>query len=401
MRRLIAAILKWQAKRLLAEWEPIVVVITGSVGKTSTTQAIGTMLEATKRIRVTRHNYNSDVSVPCSIFGQDLPERLFNPFAWIGLMLRNEKVIHGKQAFDTLVLELGTDHPGEIADFAYLQPHIAVVTAVAPEHMEFFKTMDAVAAEELSVAEFSKETVCNKHLVSEKYLGIKDINWYSTDILKKYKTKPLMLGEQGKQIAAAAVWVGERLGIGSAAIEEGLSRLGPQPGRMQMLKGIEDSIIIDDTYNASPEAALAALNFLYSHKAPARIALLGNMNELGDVSPEEHARVGKACDPAKLDLVITLGKDANESLAASAEKNGCKVVRVASPYQAADVIRAELRRINKKAVLVLCKGSQNGVFAEEAVKILLANKADAAKLVRQSSFWMSKKKKSFSKAAIL
>lgn len=394
LRRLIAKLLSWQTERLLGSWKPLVIVVVGSVGKTSTTQAIATMLESTKRVRVTRHNYNSDVGVPCSIFAHDLPELLFNPFSWVRIFIANERILRSKPAFDTLVLELGTDHPGEIAEFSYLRPHIAVVTALAPEHMEYFGSLDEVAKEELRVYDFSEQVVCNEHLVADKFLGLKDVSWYGVDILKKYKTKPKVLGQQGLQIAAASVWVAEKVGIGQIATEAGLAKLSPQAGRMQLLKGVSESILIDDTYNASPEAYIAALDFLYSQKGYTKMALLGNMNELGAVSADEHTRIGMYCDPKHLQVVVTLGPDANEFAAKAAEDRGCKVVRTNTPSQAADVLRTELSRSKGKKI-VLLKGSQNGVFAEETVKSLLANKEDAEKLVRQSPAWLKKKAKSF------
>ncbi|MDQ2973446.1 MAG: Mur ligase family protein [bacterium] len=395
MRKYIAKILIWQTTRLLGKWKPVVIVVAGSVGKTSTTQAIAEMLSETKRVRSTRHNYNSDVGVPCSVFGYDLPNTLANPFAWLSIFIKNEISLLADPSFDTLVLELGTDKPGEITEFSYLKPHIAVVTAIAPEHMENFDTLDAVAAEELIVAQFSEETVCNREMVDAKYTEDLEVSWYDTKLLDKYKTSPKSLGRQGKQIAAAAVWVAERVGIGLEATEKGLSRLGPQSGRMQLLSGIYKSILIDDTYNSSPEANVAALDFIYDSKAPARIALLGNMNELGSHSEKAHVMIGDYCDPTKLNLVITLGDHANLFLAKSAEDKGCKVIRTVTPFQASDVIREELRRVDKPGVVVLCKGSQNGVFAEEAVKRLLAKKSDSDKLVRQSDAWLRKKSKAF------
>ena len=162
---------------------------------------------------------------------------------------------------------------------------------------------------------------------------------------------------------------------------------------MQLLKGEKGSLLIDDTYNASPEAVIAALGTLYEASAKQKIAILGQMNELGKFSPELHKKVGEMCDPKQLDLLVTLGKDANSYLADVAEKRGCKVMRCPSPYHAADVIRPFI----KKGTLILAKGSQNGVFAEESLKELLDNPADASKLVRQSKQWIKIKQGQFNK----
>jgi UDP-N-acetylmuramoyl-tripeptide--D-alanyl-D-alanine ligase len=115
------------------------------------------------------------------------------------------------------------------------------------------------------------------------------------------------------------------------------------------------------------------------------------MNEMGEYSGQAHVEIGEYCDPDKLDLVVTLGKDANTFLAPAAQARGCRVETADSPYQAATLIASQL----KKKAVVLAKGSQNGVFAEEAVKGLLANPDDAKRLVRQSGYWMKIKQRQF------
>jgi len=160
---------------------------------------------------------------------------------------------------------------------------------------------------------------------------------------------------------------------------------------MQILRGVENSIIIDDTYNASPVAVKAALDVLYGTTAPQRIAILGSMNELGGYSRQAHEEVGEYCDPKKLDLVITIGKDAEKHLAPAAKKRGCTVESVMSPYEAGERARNAL----KSSAVVLAKGSQNGVFAEEALKSLLSDPNDEGRLVRQSKYWLGVKSKQF------
>jgi UDP-N-acetylmuramoyl-tripeptide--D-alanyl-D-alanine ligase len=156
---------------------------------------------------------------------------------------------------------------------------------------------------------------------------------------------------------------------------------------MQRLVGVKDSVIIDDTYNASPEAVLIALDALYTFPRRNKVAILGMMNELGKISEIEHRKIGKYCDPKILDLVVTIGKDANHFLAPEARQNGCRVYEAKDAKDAGQYVFDHL----KEDSVILAKGSQNGVFAEEALKPLLANKADVAKLVRQSDYWMSKK----------
>jgi UDP-N-acetylmuramoyl-tripeptide--D-alanyl-D-alanine ligase len=122
-----------------------------------------------------------------------------------------------------------------------------------------------------------------------------------------------------------------------------------------------------------------------------KIAILGSMNELGDESQAAHEEIGAYCDPHKLSLVITVGNAAKEYLAPAAQAAGCTVQSFLSPYEAGNYATDFVT----SNTAVLAKGSQNGVFAEEAIKPLLADKTDALKLVRQSPYWMHIKKQQF------
>src|SRR5690606_20106109 len=109
------------------------------------------------------------------------------------------------------------------------------------------------------------------------------------------------------------------------------------------LKGINNSLILDETYNASPEAVRAALDSVYTMKAPQKIALLGNMNELGDMSADAHREIGEYCDPEQLELVVTLGQDANKYSAPAAKRKGCTVQAFNNPYDAGKFIREHIK----------------------------------------------------------
>ncbi len=397
MRKRIAGILKWQAVKYIAKNNPKIIVVSGSVGKTSTTQAIATVLSESFQVRSTLSNYNTDVGIPCSVFGHRFPSLLKNPFAWAWIIIKNQIKILSKAPFDVLVLELGTDMPGELMNYSWLSPDIAVVTAVAPEHMEYFETIETVAREELSVASYSNKTIINKNMVDPSYLHFADTDQlfnYSREDIKHIGIKPSdlqVVGEHSIDAVSAGLAVGKELGMDIDSLTKGARAVTAQPGRMNKLKGIDNSILIDDTYNSSPEAVKAGLDYLYSVKTPQRIALLGNMNELGNVSAEEHSNIGRYCDYKKLYLVVTLGPDANNYTATEAKNNGCLVEVSNSPYEAATIIKKHLR----ENAVVFLKGSQNGVYAEETVKLLLADPADESKLVRQSPFWMKIKDKSF------
>ena len=398
MREIVARLLRWQSIKYINKNKPKIVVITGSVGKTSTTQAIATVLSRSFRVRKTLENYNTEFGIPCSVFANKLPGSIKNPFAWLWLIIKNQISIFKKAPFDVLVLELGTDKPGDIKSYNWINADVAVVTAIAAEHMEYFKTLEAVAEEELSVGEYSEKVLINKNMVDNKYLKYinnDQIFNYAREDIERLNIKQSdlqVLASHSVDAVSAAIAVGKVFGMSDSELINGAKSIKPLPGRMQRLEGIKNSTIIDDTYNSSPEAVKAALEYIYQTESTQRIALLGSMDELGSTSRDSHIEVGNYCDPKKIDLVVTLGQDANNYLADAAKDNGCAVAESMTTYEAAGIIKRQLR----EGATVLCKGSQNGVFAEEAVKLLLEDQNDSKYLVRQSKSWMKKKQKNFS-----
>lgn len=413
-RALVCSVLEAQVRHLRRKYTFKVVAVSGSVGKTSTKLAIADLLGQNLRVRHQAGNYNDRVTVPLVFFGLEEPN-ILNVFAWLKIFTANARTIRQGYPYDVVVVELGTDGPGFMAEFAYLQPDIAAVTAVSPEHMEFFGTLDAVAVEELTVFDYARTVLVNADDIAGQYLAGRDFSEYSLlsehaeyGARRKAQTlsgqtlevrlpegsfsaKVAYLGEQGAKVVLAAVAVAGLLKVPRTDIAAGLPQLAPFAGRMQVLPGIKGSTLIDDTYNASPLAVCAALDVLYAAKTKQRIAILGSMNELGDYSEQAHYEVGDYCDPAKLELVVTIGRDAKQWLAPAAQKQGCKVVSFDSPYEAGEYVAARLRA----GAVVLAKGSQNGVFAEEAVKSLLNDPADTGKLVRQSPYWLARKAEQF------
>lgn len=406
-----------QAKSILKNHNPLVVAVVGSVGKTSTKLAIAKILSQKYRVRFQEGNYNVPLTLPFVLTGQQLPN-LVNPFGWLRAWLRGQKYVYGNFPYDVVLLELGTDAPGDIIKFKdIVKVDIAVVTAISEEHMEFFSGLESVAEEEFSIAQFSDKLVinsddCNKEFVklfvqpqatvvtygygakTNYTVSAKRNNHHSFNADVSLPTAQSSVSatvsvasKHGLKAVAAAVAVADVLGLSKKQIEKGLNAITPNAGRMRLFEGLQSTIIIDDTYNSSPLAAEAALRTLYEMQAPQRIAILGSMNELGAVSRTAHEQIGSLCKPEKLALVVTIGEQANTYLATAAEKQGCNVIRTNSPVKAGKVAAQNLQA----GAVILVKGSQNKVFAEEAVKQLLANPSDIDNLVRQSNFWMSKK----------
>lgn len=415
VRTAIARRLERQVQSLIKDKNLLVVAVTGSVGKTSTKLAIAAVLRQKYRVLAHEGNYNSEIGLPLSIFELEVPSNLASPIAWskIFATIRSRSKTY---PYDVLVLEMGADQPGDIGKFMrYITPDIGIITAIAPAHTEQFGSVEAILAEKFKLALGSKFVLLNADdprlmarsvEVSDKLATFGtngEYGWDNLDLAKRRGSLHLASGQmieivlqviaqhsaQALVVAAAA---GDKLGLASAQIATGISHVKPFKGRMNPLVGQKGSLIIDDTYNSSPAAALAALSTLKDYYG-SNIAIMGSMNELGENSPEGHREVGAAC--RGIDWLITIGSDANEYLAPAALGVGMAPEHVKtfdSPYAAGQFVQTLLG----KNVTVLAKGSQNRVFAEEAVKQLLNDPNDVNQLVRQSDDWLNTKRQQFS-----
>lgn len=398
------------------------IVVAGSVGKTSTKRAIATVLSQRYRVAMQSGNHNTHMSAPLAILGIDYPDDVHSIGAWLSVFKAARLRIKEPTGTDVIIAEIGADHPGDIARFgSYLKPDIAVITAVTPEHMEFFGNIESVAKEELAAANFSKLAVINRDDIDGRFAAFMDntnVDTYGTTGAAEYRFEVqnftvekgyegmvivpefadeipvtvMVAGEHSLRPVMGAVAVGIKLGLNPGEIQKGLAMIRPVPGRMNILKGLEESIIIDDSYNSSPVAASSALQALYGLQAPQRIAILGDMNELGEVSQAEHEKLGMMCDPSLLAWVITIGEQSEKYLAPAARARGCQVKSFMSAIDAGTFAHSVMER--RAAILV--KGSQGGVYAEEAVKILCVMSEDD-ELVRQSDSWLRTKDQFFSK----
>lgn len=413
---------KYVIKYFLKHPEVKLIVVAGSVGKTSTKQAIATLLSQRYRVALQKGNHNTHMSAPLAILGIEYPEDIRSVGAWLSVFAAARKRIKQPTGTDVIIAELGADHPGDIAHFAsYLKPAIGVVTAVTAEHMEFFETLEVVAKEELTAANMSDVAIINRDDIDGRFASFltnPKVDTYGTSGVAEYRFEEQdftvengysgsvivpefdqaipatikLIGEHSIRPAMGAVAVAVKLGLTPEEISAGLALLRPVPGRMNILKGIDGVMIIDDSYNSSPLAASSALQALYGLQVPQRVAILGSMNELGASSEAEHQKLGSLCDPSLLSWVITVGDDAEKYLAPVARARGCQVKSFKSSIDAGGFARSVL----EPGAAILVKGSQGDVYAEEAVKVLCVMSEDV-ELVRQSPAWLKTKDAFFSK----
>ena len=399
------------------------IVVAGSVGKTSTKSALAAVLGQKYRVRLHEGNHNTHMSAPLAILGIPYPDNIKSISEWRKVFRAAEARIVQPADVDIVIQELGADQPGDIEQFGrYIQPDIAVITAITPEHMEFFKTMEAVAREELVAANFSKLAVINRDDIDGQYAAFltnPNVTTYGTDAAAEYhfvetgfslsgghtgqfvapefggQGLPVtvsVLGAHNLRPVVAAATVALKCGLSPQEIAAGIGKITAVPGRMSMLEGTRGSLLIDDTYNSSPVAAEAAIETFLALDAPQRIAILGTMNELGEASAAEHQKLGRFFSPDTVDWVVTVGEEANKYLAPAVHARGCQIKQCDNAMQAG----AFARSVMQENALVLLKGSQNNGYLEETTKILLKNPEDGQRLVRQSPAWLAKKEEYFS-----
>lgn len=419
--RVVVARLRAYVRRLLAKHDLMVITVTGTVGKTSAKVAIGTLLEtAGNRVGYSEDSYNTETGVPLAIFGLKAPDHNASPAAWRKIFSQIKASL-ADYPYDVLVIEIAEDERAMMQPWVeLLSPKLSILTGVSPAHMERFDTLeqlrdDAVALAcgagqviynadfELvrSVLERKKQTHgygLHHGLIRAENVTRTPVGRLTFDLVidrHKLPIKTKLIAEHGLGAILAAAAVGFELKLDDKILTRGLQAIESPIGRMRMLPAVNDAVLIDDSYNSSPAAVEAALDTLQQLPARSRIAVLGSMNELGDMAADLHREVGEYAAKSQLDMLVTVGKVAGQYLAPAAieaglDKSSVKIFR--TPYEAGHYLKKHLQKND----FVLVKGSQNGVFTEEASRILLApGHHPARELVRQSKAWKRKKKKSF------
>lgn len=422
-KQIVVFILTLEARAVLHKYKPKVVAITGNIGKTSSKDAIYTVLSSSFFVRKSEKSFNSEIGVPLTILG--LPNAWSDIGGWIKNIINGFSLIVIKNHYPKwLVLEVGADRPGDIEYISkWLKPSVVVMTHLpdVPVHVEFFKDTDEVIKEKSFLVKALKEdgvfvvnsddkkTMSMQNLLENQKVvtyGFKDgasIVASNKNIIYK-NNKPAgvnfrvdhsgnsipveLKGVVGKQhiypvLSALAVGISQELNI--VSMEKTLLEHEPAQGRMRIIEGVNDSTIIDDSYNASPAATAEALNALKNIKTSARkIAVLGDMLELGEHSYDEHIKIGKLTAETA-DMLITIGVR-SKYIAQGANEAKMKKKDI---FEFNDSIKAgdKLSKIIQENDVVLVKGSQS-IRAEKVVEKVMAHPDKKYKLlVRQEEEW--------------
>jgi UDP-N-acetylmuramoyl-tripeptide--D-alanyl-D-alanine ligase len=361
------------ARAYRAKFEIPVLAVGGSSGKTTTKDMINAVLGTKYRVLSTERNFNNHIGVPKTLF------RL-------------------ERKHDIAVVEIGTNHPGELKVLCnILAPTHGLLTNIGAEHLEFFRSLDGVEEEEgvlfdvlmrrrggVGIVNIDDARVVQrayglpKHVtygfsarrsdIRGRRLKLSGAACASFDFSGRRAKKPVSvrLGVPGRHQAMnalAAAAVGLLFGVPGRMIAEALERFQASDKRMSVLEegGVR---ILNDTYNANPDSMIAALETLAATRASGkRIAVLGDMLELGGEELSEHRRVGRAASRLSIDMLLTYGTRAH-SIHESARIPG------ALHYDQKNILAEYLVELVVPGDVVLLKGSR-GMAMEDVASFLV------------------------------
>ena len=425
MKTILIKILQLLAKRVIKKYKPRVVAVTGSVGKTAAKEAIFAVLNKKLDARRNLGNFNTEIGLPLTIIGSGMPKK--NLFKWLALYLKALGMLIVRRKYpEVLVLEMGADKPGDIAELVKIaKPDIGIITAVSAAHTEQFKSIHAIVREKgklfravdrngyIIVNNDRAEVydIAQKCEAKKVYIGQSDsdaseeesnLDVCASEISISMDDKQetgiagtsfklhidgnvipvLMKGIIGAHWVYPAMYassVARILGVHMVDAAEGLREIKPQPGRMRVLAGIKRTILIDDTYNSSPNAAKSAVQTLASLRiGREKYAVLGDMLELGQISEEEHQKLGMLVAREGIDYLICIGERARDIArgAEMAKMDKDKIFEFDNTKNAGLFIQKRL----EQGDIVLIKASRS-MHLEAVAKEIMAHPEKAKELL--------------------
>ncbi|MFH1047395.1 MAG: UDP-N-acetylmuramoyl-tripeptide--D-alanyl-D-alanine ligase [Patescibacteria group bacterium] len=420
MKKFVEKKLAIHAKKLLRRQQPLVIGVTGSVGKSSTKNCIGAVLGGAFKTLVSPKNYNTEFGLPLAVLGLEAAGK--SPIGWLCNLRRGwcKATLGVKNYADTLVLEMAADHQGDIAKLVDIAPpKIGVVTAIGESHLQQFgsvkeiakeksRLVEAVPADGLVVLNRDDELVWamrEKSIARVMSFGFHeeadvraladsvDFTCHDSEGCGTHfkfevrgQTVPVFikgaLGRPTIYAVLAAIAVGMERGLNLLQIADRLPYFVPAPGRLRYLPGIKQTILIDDSYNAAPKSVMAALDVLGALPLKAeddkRFAVLGDMLELGMIAEESHREVGHKVAELGIDYLVLVGELMNETkkAAVAAGMNEDRVLHFANTFEAGKFVQSKM----KPGDVVLIKGSR-GMKMEFVTKELMADPLLAPELL--------------------
>lgn len=423
---IVQRLLRMMARAVVWRHRPTVVAVTGSVGKTTTRDMIAHVLGATMDVRVPQKNFNNEIGVPLTMIGARGAIRSVRD-VW-AVMLTWVRTLCARTYPRVVIVECGVDRPGDMRYLmSIVQPDIAVVTVIASAHRAFFSSTEAIAREKYTMVRFVKKNGLALLCADDRYVRVAPqpdasvtVRLYGEDAAAYYRATDsglcadgamctvggvsFKLNYDGKVIpvrlhhvcavhaipsAVAALGVADWLHCNVVEAASRIADFVGTPGRMRLLDGAGGVRIIDDTYNASPSSMRAAIATLAALPTTGRrIAVLGDMLELGDVCASAHRAVADVLHQHAIDGAIVVGAHMRRAVrvlhAHGWEER--RVIHVDTPHAAADAAMA----LVQAGDTVLVKGSQ-GMRMEKVVERLMPSGADIATLLcRQDAEWRTR-----------
>lgn len=437
LKRILVGILNFEAHLIVKKYKPEVIGITGSVGKTSAKEAVWAVLSSKFSVLKSEKNHNTEFGVPLTIMGAKNP--WYSPAGWaevvfkgFGLILKGKKGGSGDYP-QKIILEMGVDRPGDMEDLARFKLDVVLVTAIGevPAHVEYFAGPEDVAREKAKLVEtlgvngwaalngddyavLEMKSKTKGRVLTFGFGADSDLRASEYKLMYREGGSPegmtfkmdyagssvpvRILGSFGKQnvyAALAGAAVGVIYGVNLVEISESLGKYKAPPGRLNLIEGEKGTWILDDTYNASPQAMHAAIDVLrdlpclprQSGGAGRKIAVLGDMLEIGKFTIQSHQKVGDQLKEVA-DIVITCGPRA-KFIAQELLDHGFapdKIVSVSDSYEAGK----ELEKIIQPDDLILVKGSQAMRMERVVEEIMAYPEKKTELLVRQEPEWLNK-----------
>lgn len=350
-----------------------VIGITGSVGKTSTKEMIAATLSGKWQVHKTEGNFNNEIGLPLTLFKL-------------------------KPEHEVAVIEMGMNHFGEIHNLTTAAlPNVAVITNVGTSHIENLGSREGILKAKLEILDgLSPQGLLVINGDNDLLGGLKDLNvskvtyglspendyWaekirsegmYTLAEVKTpkahYSIRIKALGEHMVYNTLAAIAIAEHYQLSEDEIMRGLANYAPAKMRMQITETEYGLTLLDDTYNASPDSMKAALKVLMNYQAKGRkVAILGDMFEMGEFAPKLHQEVGEFAKEVEVDLLISIGELAKHIDTAYRNADGKK----AYYFQTKEAFTSEIKNIIKSSDCILFKASRGMHFetlVEEARKV--------------------------------
>lgn len=411
-RSIIGALLAFKARSYLKTHRVQVIAVTGSVGKTSTKEAIFEVLSSKFDVYSSKKSFNTEFGLSLAVL-QEEESGFSSPITWLKILGR--VFFQKKKVYRKIVLEMGADKPGDIKKLIKIAPpKIAVVTNVRPVHLGEgqFKNLEAIAKEkgalvrylpregmailnnddeyvrvmQTSAGKFSYGAKSPAMLMAEGIkASAKDLKFKATFRGQTGEFTVPVIGEFQVYVLLPAIAVGLQLGMKLGECASALSDFQLPCGRMNPIAGVNRSQIIDSSYNASPTTVATAIDLLAQIKSSRKIAALGTMNELGEISYEAHIEIGKKAAQVA-DILVAVGHEA-PIIKRGALEAGMKEDQIFTFFDSEDAGNFLKDRL-KPGDLVLVKGSQNRVRMERLVKLIMKEPHKAGQLLcRQGKVW--------------